>query len=76
MEEFKKKINFIEFQFIAEEDVFPFEEFYSIFDKQSISINYKKEIIERLKWYYQQILKITFIIDFIFKNKENIIVWD
>ena len=76
MEEFKKKINFIEFQFIVEEEVISFEEFYKIFDKESLLINYKKEIIERLKWYYQQVLKLAFVIDFIDKKKENIIIWD
>ena len=30
----------------------------------------------RLNWYYQQVLKISFIIDFVKNNNERMIIWD
>ena len=35
-----------------------------------------KDIQNRLTWYYQQILKISFIIEFIEKKNSNITIWD
>ena len=34
------------------------------------------EIQPRLTWYYQQILKIAFIIDFVKKKNKSMIIWD
>jgi hypothetical protein len=50
--------------------------FYKIANIKSQKSNYNKIIQNRLKWYYQQVLKISFIIDFYLKNKKNIIIWD
>ena len=73
---FKKKLNFKEFTFIAEDKILPFKKFYLIFNKLCKNIKYKKEFSERINWYYQQILKISFIINFIEKKNENMIIWD
>jgi len=73
---FKKKLKYKEFIFINEDEILTYKNFYLIFAKLSKDINYKKEFLNRLNWYYQQILKISFIINFIEKNKENMVIWD
>lgn len=73
---FKKKLKFEEFNFISEESIISFEEFNKIFEKLSISINFKKDFRNRLSWYYQQILKLSFAIDYSSVKQENIIIWD
>ena len=45
--------------------------FIKVIQKNKLS----KKFTLRLKWYYQQILKIIFIFKFIEKNK-NLIIWD
>ena len=37
---------------------------------------YNNQGKKRLKWYYQQILKISFAVNFTQKNNENLIIWD
>ena len=76
IDQFQKKLNFKEFYFIPEETILSFEEFDIIFEKLSNNIVYKKKFKKRLGWYYQQILKLSFIINFISSKKENIIIWD
>jgi hypothetical protein len=76
IEEFKKKLNFQEFIFIDETSIISFKEFENIFEDLSVLSGYKNKFKERLSWYYQQILKLSFIIDFVASKKENIIVWD
>ena len=73
---FKKKLGFKEFIFIPEEKILTYKKFCLIFNKLSRNIKYKKEFSNRLSWYYQQILKISFVLDFIEKNKKNMVIWD
>ena len=73
---FKKKLKFKEFNFIPEESIISFQEFNEIFEKLSVSINFKKSFRNRLSWYYQQILKLSFAIDYSSVKQENIIIWD
>ncbi len=61
---------------INEETIISYKSFYKITNIKSQKSNYNKIIQNRLKWYYQQVLKISFIIDFFLKNKKNIIIWD
>ena len=74
--EFKKRLNFEEFNFVPEENIIAFEQFNEIFEKLSNNINYKIEFKKRLSWYYQQILKISFALNFVSLRKKNIIIWD
>ena len=74
--EFKKKINFAEIKIIREEEIIQFKKFETIYKTLSKEINYEEQFNKRLKWYYQQILKMTFSFNFIKKNNENIIIWD
>lgn len=61
---------------INEESIIPFEDFKKIFLNNLKNTSYFQEIQSRLNWYYQQVLKISFIIDFIKNNNERIIIWD
>ena len=74
--EFKKRLNFEEFNFVPEENIIAFEQFNEIFEKLSNNINYKIEFKKRLSWYYQQILKISFALNFVSLRKKNIIIRD
>tara|TARA_B100001093_G_scaffold500350_1_gene550708 strand:- start:1055 stop:2032 length:978 start_codon:yes stop_codon:yes gene_type:complete len=76
LQSFKKKLNFKEFTFIAEEKILPYKKFNFLFNKLCKNIRYKKEFSARLNWYYQQILKISFIINFIEEKNESMIIWD
>jgi hypothetical protein len=76
IDEFKKKLNFKEFHFTSEDTIISFNEFNDIFEKLSVNLDFKDEFKKRLSWYYQQILKLSFIVDFVSFKKENIIIWD
>jgi len=73
---FKKEVNFPEIEIINEESIISVDEFTSIFKRLSFAINYKKKFKNRLSWYYQQILKISFVLNFLSKKKGDIIIWD
>jgi len=74
--EFKKKLNFEEFNFIDEDSVISFKEFTNIFEELSTTSNYQINFRKRLSWYYQQVLKLSFVLDFVCSNEEDIIIWD
>ena len=76
LNEFQKKLPFKEIKIINEEEIISFNEFEKIFEKLSKNITYKDSFKERLRWYYQQILKICFAANFTQKNNENLIIWD
>ena len=68
---FKKKLNYINIYIISEDQIISFSKFKKISNNFLKKKNYYKKIQPRLKWYYQQILKISFVIDFINKNKKQ-----
>tara|TARA_B100000780_G_scaffold249649_1_gene195441 strand:- start:1323 stop:2297 length:975 start_codon:yes stop_codon:yes gene_type:complete len=74
--EFKKKLNFKEFIIINEENIISFEEFSNIFEELSNGVEYQYLFRKRLNWYYQQILKLSHVLNFVKQKKENIIIWD
>jgi hypothetical protein len=74
--EFKTKLNFQEIRIIDEDTIISFYDFNKIFNELSGSIKYKGDFHKRLGWYYQQILKICFVLNFINSKKENIVIWD
>lgn len=73
---FRQKLNFKDIIIIDEENIINFSTFKKISNKYLKNTIYFKDIQKRLGWYYQQILKISFIYNFIEKRKENIIIWD
>ena len=76
IDEFKKKLNFSEIKIIAEDDILEFKKFEIIYENLNKEISYKEQFNKRLKWYYQQVLKITFAFNFISEKSENIVIWD
>ena len=58
--EFKKRINFDEIKIIGEEEIIQFKKFETIYKTFSKQIKYEEQFDKRLKWYYQQMLKMTF----------------
>ena len=73
---FKEKFKNHNITIVNEDDILSFEDFKNIFLNLSKEIKYQKEFENRLGWYYQQMLKIAFAIDFIDNKKENIVIWD
>ena len=73
---FKKKIKNSNCKIIDEDKIITFKKFKQIANKHLKKKSYFKKIQYRLKWYYQQVLKITFIINFVDKTKKPIIIWD
>ena len=73
---FKEKIYSDNINIISEDDIISLEEFKKISNEYFKKNIYFKEIQNRLSWYYQQILKISFVINFIEDTKKDIIIWD
>ena len=73
---FKKNLNFDELFFFCEEELLSFKKFQDIFHNMDAKPFFKDKMKHRLQWYYQQILKITFTINFIKKNNKEIVIWD
>lgn len=61
---------------INENSIISYKKFYKIAESNLQKSSYNKLICNRLAWYYQQVLKISFIINFYLKNKKNVIIWD
>ena len=62
--EFRQKINFDDVSILSEEKIISFNSFKKIYEKNSKDILYKNNFESRLSWYYQQILKISFVLNF------------
>ncbi len=76
IEFFKRHINSKNCEIINEENIITLKNFIYIANKYFIKSNYYKKIQSRLSWYYQQVLKISFMIDFVSKEHEPILMWD
>jgi len=73
---FLKKINEKNCEIIEEKNIISFEKFKKIANFSLKKTNYYNIIQPRLSWYYQQALKISFVINFIKKNNKPVIIWD
>ena len=73
---FKDGLNYKEFQIIPEDHIISLNNFEKIFLQCSGEINYKSEFKSRLNWYYQQILKLSFMFNFFNEKRKNLIIWD
>ena len=73
---FLKKINDKNFEIIEEEKLISIQKFKKIANSFLIKTNYYNAIQPRLAWYYQQALKISFVINFVKRNNKPIIIWD
>ncbi len=76
IKEFNKKLNYEEVEIINENELISLKKFKVICNDLSKSIHYKKKFKKRLSWYYQQVLKISFLIKFMLQNKRNLVIWD
>jgi hypothetical protein len=74
--DFFYKIKENNIKILNEESIISFEDFKKIFLNNLKSASYFQEIQSRLNWYYQQVLKISFIIDFVKSNNKRMIIWD
>jgi len=61
---------------IDEDSIISFSDFSKIFLKNLENSSYFFKIQPRLSWYYQQVIKISFIVDFVKENNQNMIIWD
>ena len=73
---FKNTFNFDNCEIVNEDEILSLKNFKNIFSNLSKNLSYKEDFERRLSWYYQQALKISFVIDFINKFKEKIVIWD
>ena len=73
---FKKKVNLEDVSIISENKILSKKKFNKIFFQLSKNYKYKNFFKERLSWYYQQILKISFLFFFVQNYKKNMIIWD
>ncbi|WP_075483025.1 DUF6492 family protein [Candidatus Pelagibacter communis] len=73
---FKRKINRKDITILSEDKILTFFNFKKIFQKYSFKYPHKTLFNSRLKWYYQQILKLSFTIYFIGKFKKDMVIWD
>jgi len=73
---FKKKINDKNCEIIDEDKILPFNKFKRVANRYLKNKKYFYKIQPRLNWYYQQILKLTFVLNFIKKTNNPIIIWD
>lgn len=73
---FKKRLNKKNIFIISEDKIFKFSKFKTLFIKFSKKISYRKKFLKRLNWYYQQILKLVFILNNKICQTNNLILWD
>ena len=73
---FNKKIKKKNTKIINENSIISFSKFKKISNKYLKHSSYYKKIQNRLTWYYQQVLKISFLIDFVENKKESMVIWD
>ena len=74
--EFKNNLDFKEFIILKEDALISLVKFEEIFKSLSENISYETDFKKRIKWYYQQVLKISFILKFIIEENKKIIIWD
>ncbi len=73
---FRRELRNNNCEIIDEDTIITFKKFKKIANKYLKRKSYFREIQNRLNWYYQQVLKLTFVINFINKTKKPIIIWD
>lgn len=73
---FKKKLDKKNIIIINENKLLNFSKLKKFFNQNFKKIKYKNKINLRLKWYYQQFLKISFILNQKITKNTNILLWD
>ena len=73
---FKQELNLDNLQIYDEDEIIKFDRFKEIANPILKKTNYYEKIQDRLGWYYQQVLKLTFVINNVNKTKHPIVIWD
>ena len=73
---FEQSIKYDRCKIINEEEIISKKKFINIANKYFKKNSYYDQIQNRLGWYYQQILKISFIIKFVKQRNEPMLMWD
>ena len=73
---FQNIFSFPNCEIINEDKILSLKNFKNIFLSLSKNLSYKKDFENRLSWYYQQALKISFVIDFVDRFKKKVVIWD
>jgi len=73
---FLDKIKDLNCNIIEEESILSFKTFRNISNDHLINKTYFREIQPRLGWYYQQILKLIFSMNYSITNQQKIVIWD
>ncbi len=76
LNKFKEELNLDNFQIYDENEIIKFDRFKEIANLILKKTNYIEKIQDRLGWYYQQVLKLTFMYNFIKLNNEKLLIWD
>ena len=73
---FKQELNLENLQIYDEDEIIKFDRFKEIANPILKKTNYHEKIQDRLGWYYQQVLKLTFMYNFIKLNNQKLLIWD
>ena len=76
LKKFKQELNLDNFQIYDEDEIIKFDRFKEIANPILKKTNYYEKIQDRLGWYYQQVLKLTFMYNFIKLNNQKLLIWD
>ena len=76
LKKFKEELKFTNIQIYDEDKIIKFDSFQEIANSILKKTNYYEKIQDRLGWYYQQVLKLTFMYNFIKLHNEKLLIWD
>ena len=76
LKKFKRELNLDNLQIYDEDEIIKFDRFKEIANPILKKTNYYEKIQNRLGWYYQQVLKLTFMYNFIKHNNQKLLIWD
>lgn len=74
--EFKNNLNYSNIHLINENSIISLEDFKKNLRDTKLNNEFYQKLNSRISWYYQQVLKLSFIIDFSIKYRENVLIWD
>ena len=76
LKKFKQELNLDNLQIYDEDEIIKFDRFKDIANPILKKTNYLEKIQDRLGWYYQQVLKLTFMYNFVKLNNQKLLIWD
>ena len=76
LKKIKQELNLDNLRVFDEDEIIKFDRFKEIANSILKKTNYHEKIQDRLGWYYQQVLKLTFMYNFIKLNNQKLLIWD